>query len=71
MRSATYLNAKRSKEEKKRGCYVMKDKTWLVEKYGLTAAETIIENKKQLQAQKKPHEPNYVMDNPDIPGKEP
>ena len=70
MRSATYLNAKKSKEEKKRGQYVMRDKAYLVEKFGTAGADAVIETKIQLQAKRKDHEPIYVMDNPDRPGED-
>ena len=70
MNSATYINAKRSKEEKKKGSFVMRDKAYLVEKFGSAGAEAVMEDKRVLQAKRKDHEPVYVMDNPDCPGDE-
>ena len=59
-----------SKEEKRRGCYVMKDIKWLREKYGQDEADAIVQTKKAQQAARKPTDPVYMMDNPDLPGKE-
>ena len=46
----------------------MKNRAWLVEKYGEGTADSIIENKRQMQLKRKSTDPQYVMDNPDIPG---
>ena len=48
----------------------MKGRDWLVDKYGEGVADGIIASKKTMQASKKPWEPDYVMDNPDIPASE-
>lgn len=69
--STTYLNTKRSRHEKKRGAHVMRNKAWLVEKYGEPAANIVIENKKQLQSQRASEfDPCWVMRNPDLPDSE-
>ena len=49
---------------------MMKGRDWLVDKYGEGVADGIIASKKTMQASKKPWEPDYVMDNPDIPASE-
>lgn len=69
-KSATYLNAIRSKEERKRGTFVMRDKTWLIEKYTEPVAKDIMQDKRAKQSARKTHDPIYVMDNPDLPGSE-
>ena len=48
----------------------MKARDWLVDKYGAGVADSIIAGKKALQASKGPFDPEYVMDNPDIPNSE-
>ena len=49
----------------------MRNKSWLVEKYGEAAAGVIIENKKQLQSQRSGEfDPCWVMRNPDLPESE-
>lgn len=68
MQSSVYLNASRTHEQSKRGTYVMKNRAWLVEKYGEGVADSIIENKRQMQLKRKNTDPQYVMENPDIPG---
>ena len=49
----------------------MRNKAWLVEKYGEPAANIVIENKKQLQSQRASEfDPCWVMRNPDLPDSE-
>ena len=49
----------------------MRTREWLVEKYGGPAANVVIENKKQLQAQRSSEfDPCWVMRNPDLPDSE-
>ena len=64
------MNATRTQDQRKRGKFVMRDKTWLVDKYGLPVAQSIIDTKKDLQSKKAPSDPDFVMSNPDIPNSE-
>ena len=48
----------------------MKDKDWLVQKYGEPTALQIIKTKKDLEAKRGPHDPAWVMANPDVPDSE-
>ena len=48
----------------------MKDKAWLIEKYGEATALQIIQSKKDLQAKRGPNDPVWVMANPDVPDSE-
>ena len=68
MQSSAYLNASRTLEQSKRGTYCMKNRSWLVEKYGEGVADSIIATKRELELKRKPSDPHYVMENPDIPG---
>ena len=68
--SATYLNATRLAEQSRRGKHVMRDKTWLVERYGLGIAEGIIAEKRAMQAKRQPQDPQFCMRNPDLPSSE-
>lgn len=64
------MNARRKADQRKRGTFLMKDRAWLIAKYGESTAEQVMATKKEQQAKKKPDEPNYTMDNPDVPGSE-
>ena len=68
--STTYMNARRSADQRKRGTYLMKPKAWLVDKYGEAVADQVIEKKKEQQSKRKPNEVHYTMPNPDIPDSE-
>lgn len=70
LNSSTYLNAKRTQDQRKRGTFLMKDKAWLIEKYGEATALQIIQSKKDLQAKRGPNDPVWVMANPDVPDSE-
>lgn len=70
-RSAIVMNASRSHEQRRRGVHVMKDRTWLLERYkDEVAVNSIIAKKREAQAQRKPGDPMFVMRNPDLPESE-
>lgn len=50
----------------------MKDKAWLLARYNndIGLVDTIIAQKRELQRNRKPSEPIYVMRNPDLPDSE-
>ena len=64
--SATYLNATRLVEQSRRGKHVMRDKTWLVERYGLGTAEGMKAEKRAMQSKRQPHDPQCCMRNPGL-----
>ncbi len=71
MESSIVLNARRTRQERRKGAHVMRPKTWIQEKYGDVMATTVIQNKKDLQAARtKDTDPVWVMRNPDLPDSE-
>ena len=71
LKSSLVLNARRTRQEKRKGAHVMRDKTWIQEKYGELSAASIIQSKKDLQAARtKDTDPIWVMRNPDLPDSE-
>lgn len=68
LQSSCYLNAKRSREEKRKGSWQMRDKSWLVEKYGEALATSIVASKWELQKNKPASDPTeYAMFDPEVP----
>lgn len=66
--SSCYLNAKRSREERKKGSWQMRDKTWLVAKYGDALATSIMASKWELQKTKPATDlTEYAMFDPEVP----
>ena len=65
------MNARRSHEERRRGVHVMKDRTWLLERYkDPVVVDSIIAKKREAQSHRKAGEPMFVMRNPDLPDSE-
>ena len=65
-------NSVQRHDMRRRGVHVMKDKAWLLARYNndIGLVDTIIAQKRELQRNRKPSEPIYVMRNPDLPDSE-
>ena len=62
-----YLNNSTTHNQRRRGKFVMKSRSWLVDKYDEVTADAIIDGKKDQQSRRKPGDPMWIMANPDLP----
>lgn len=68
MQSTVYLNQSRTREQTRRGVHLMKPREWLLARYkDVTVVDTLIAQKREMQANRNAGEPVYVLRNPDLP----
>ena len=71
MQSSVMVNATRRSTQRRKGKYRMIEFKSLKEKYGVSVAKTLRDQKKDQESTKPSHDGvTYWMEHPDLPGKE-